>query len=445
MKANLLSAVEAVAAIREGALSSEELVQACLDCIAELEPQVGAWAHLDVEFALEQARQADNLHSLGQATGTLHGLPVGVKDIIDTEDLPTENGCQLDAGRTPGRNATVVDLLQQAGAVILGKTVTAELATHSPGKTTNPHDPTRTPGGSSSGSAASVAAGMVPLAIGTQTNGSVIRPAAYCGIYGFKPSFGRISRSRILTVSRNLDSVGVFARTLTDTALLADALMQYDSQDPDMQLRAHPQLSNIMAEEPPLVPRLAFVRTPRWDQVETSSKDAFRELIEHLNAQHPEHVAIIDLGSNFNQAYEAHARIMYADLATNFARRYRDGKSKLSSRLCESIERGQQILAQDYITALGQVKDYNGMLEEILQEYDAILTPSAFTEAPADLTVTGDPAMCTIWSLCGVPAVTLPLFNGPNNMPLGAQLVAARGDDARLLRTARWLLETLGE
>jgi len=347
MEANQLSAVAAAAAIKEGALSSQELLATCLTQIDESEPQVGAWAHLDKGYAMEQARQADEVHRQGQVTGALHGLPVAIKDIIDTEDLPTENGCLADRGRTPGRNATVVNLLRQAGAVILGKTVTAELATYTPGKTTNPHDPARTPGGSSSGSAAAVAACMAPLAIGTQTNGSVIRPAAYCDIYGFKPTYGRISRQRILSVSRSLDTVGVFARTLADTALLADALMFYDAQDPDMRPHAQPQLANVMAEDPPLAPRFAFVRTPAWERVEDSSKDAFRELIEVINAQHADRIEVVDIGPVFEQAYEAHARIMTAELARNFARRYRESKSTLSQRLIESIERGQKVLAVD--------------------------------------------------------------------------------------------------
>ncbi len=445
MEANLLSAVDAAAAIREGSLSPEELVRACIERIKALEPQVCAWAHLDSDYALEQARQADEEHAGGQVTGSLHGLPVAVKDIFDTVDLPTENGCRADRGRTPGRNATVVDLLRQAGAVILGKTVTAELATYTPGKTTNPHDPTRTPGGSSSGSAAAVAACMAPLAIGTQTNGSVIRPAAYCGIYGFKPSHGRISRHRVLPVARSLDTVGVFARTLADSTLLADALMHYDARDPDMRPRARPQLARVMAQDPPMAPRFAFVRTPAWERVEESSKDAFRELIDAVNARHEDRIDVVDIGPAFKQAYTAHATIMQVELAQNFARRYRDSKSALSPRLIESIERGQKILALDYNTAREEVEQYNAILDELFLGYDAILTPSAFGEAPADLTVTGDPAMCTLWTLCGVPAVTLPVFNGPNNMPIGAQLVSARGDDARLLRNARWLLKALEE
>ncbi len=443
MDAHLLTASDAAAAIRSGALGSEELVQACLKQIEALEPQVKAWAHLDPEYALEQARQADEAHSRGEQTGILHGLPVALKDIIDTADLPTENGCQADLGRTPGTDATIVDLLRQAGAVIMGKTVTAELATHCPGKTTNPHAPTRTPGGSSSGSAAAVAAHMVPLAIGTQTNGSVIRPASYCGIYGYKPTFGSISRYRILEVSRFLDTVGVFGRSLEDSALLADALMYFDRQDPDMRPRAQPRLRKNMAQEPPMPPRFAFVRTPKWDQVEASSKAAFKELIEVTNEQDPNRIEVIDLGPSFDHAHENHGRIMHAELANNFAQRYRDSKSKLSPLLIDYIEHGRKVLAIDYNTARAEVEEYNQILAEIFVEYDAILTPSAFGEAPADLSITGDASMNTIWSLCGVPAVTLPLFDGPHKMPIGAQLVGARGDDANLLRSARWLLNTL--
>src|SRR5574341_2305571 len=213
---NWLSACDAARAIRDGAVSSEQLVQACLARIREAEPQVEAWQHLDPEHALAQARARDSDRREGRATGPLHGLPVGIKDIIDTADMPTENGSVLHAGRTPSRDASVVAMLRAAGAVIMGKTVTTEFATRAPGKTRNPRNPAHTPGGSSSGSAAAVAAGMVPLALGSQTTGSTIRPASFCGVYGFKPTHGLIPRHGMFRLSRTLDHVGLFARTIED-------------------------------------------------------------------------------------------------------------------------------------------------------------------------------------------------------------------------------------
>ncbi|MCZ6728735.1 MAG: amidase [SAR324 cluster bacterium] len=439
MTANFLSAREAIQAIHGGEITSEELVQACLDRIAEQEETVGAWAHLDPEYALAQARDADDNRQRGMPLGALHGIPVGIKDIFDTADLPTELGTPLHAGRTPSTDAAVVEKLREAGAVILGKTVTTELAVFSPGKTANPLDPARTPGGSSSGSAAAVASCMVPLAVGSQTNGSVIRPASFCGVFGFKPTFGRISRYRVLLQSPVLDTVGVFARGLADLALISDVLMEFDSRDKSMRPRARMGISGIMADPPPMEPHLAFVRSPVWDQAEESSKDAFRELIAVVEEQ----VDIVELPSSFGGAHEIHRQIMEADLAKNFAREYRDGKDKLSTELCGMIERGQKVTAVQYNGAIEQREEFNEGLNEVFDEYDAILTPAAPGEAPVGLDSTGNPAFCTIWTLCGVPALTMPLLQGPADMPIGVQLVGARGDDGRLFRTANWLVDAL--
>jgi len=233
-----LSATDAARALAEGAVSSEQLVEACLARIRAAEPEVQAWQFLDPEHALVQARARDLDRSEGRPCGALHGVPIGIKDIIDTADMPTEDGTVLHAGRTPDRDATVVATLRAAGAVILGKTVTTECAYFHPGKTRNPHNSAHTPGGSSSGSAAAVAAGMVSLALGSQTNGSVIRPAAFCGVYGFKPTHGLIPRHGILKLSRTLDHVGFFGRTLEDIALLAEQLVGHDERDPDTRPRA---------------------------------------------------------------------------------------------------------------------------------------------------------------------------------------------------------------
>lgn len=435
-----LTAGEAARRIRDGELTSQELVQSCLDRMDAVEDGIGAWTHLDREYALAQANAAQDQRQAGKSLGPLHGVPVGVKDIFDTKDFPTENGTVLHAGRKPDDDSTVVAMLRQAGAIIMGKTVTTELAVYSPGKTKNPHDPTRTPGGSSSGSAAAVASFSVPIAVGTQTNGSVIRPAAYCGVFGFKPSHGLIPRQGILKQSPPLDTVGVMGRTLEDTALLADALIGYDSRDPHTRPCAHPQIGRVMAEEPPVTPKLAFIRTPVWGQAEESTKDALRELCEHLGD-----IQIMELPPIFDGALEDHRRIMEADLAKNFAREYSDGKDQLSNVLREMIERGRQVLAMDYNSAVERIAEYRAEIDEIIHEFDAILTPAVAGEAPVGLDATGSPAFCTIWTLAGVPALTMPILQGPNGMPLGVQMVSAKGDDGRLFRNARWLLGTLEE
>lgn len=436
---SLLSATEAAEAIRTGKMTSEDLVRACLERIAAIEDQVGAWAHLDDEYALKQAQEADRSLQAGSTLGPLHGVPVGVKDIFDTKDMPTEDGTVLHAGRQPQNDATVVALLRVAGAVILGKTVTTELAVYAPGKTRNPHDLERTPGGSSSGSAAAVAAAMVPLAIGTQTNGSVIRPASFCGVYGYKPSFGRISRHRVLQQSRPLDQIGVFARTIEDTALIAQQIMVFDERDPDMQLRAKPALAKTMAEDPPFNPRLAFIKTPVWDHAESDTKEAFTELVSHLG----EDINEFELPDEFSEAALLHRMIMEADLARSFEQEYANGKDKLSSILLEMIERGQKVLAVDYNRAVSRIPEFNRALEKVFEWHDAILTPATTGVAPVGLESTGSPIFCTLWTLCGMPAVTLPILQGSNGLPLGVQLVGSKGDDARLLRTARWLVSSL--
>ena len=282
-----MSALRAAQAIREGELTSEELVGACLARIAECEEQIGAWEHLDEEFALRQAREADLARREGKALGPLHGVPVGIKDVIDTADLPTENGSPLHAGRRPAEDAAVVSLLKSAGAVIMGKTVTTEFAVYHPGKTKNPHDPNRTPGGSSSGSAAAVASRMVPAAVGSQTNGSTIRPASFCGVCGFKPTHGSISRYGMLPQSRPIDHVGLFARSVEDLAFLGDQVMVFDARDPDMRPHAAPRLLETAASEPPVAPRFAFVKTPVWDQAEEDAQAAFEKATTRSTASSP--------------------------------------------------------------------------------------------------------------------------------------------------------------
>lgn len=434
-----LGAVEAARRIREGEISAEQLTQACLDRIAQLEPQVQAWAFLDSEHALKQARAADEALSAGRPLGALHGIPVGIKDIFDTHDMPTENGTVLHAGRRPSADAHVVSSLREAGAIILGKTVTTELAVYGPGKTRNPHDLERTPGGSSSGSAAAVAAQMVPLAVGTQTNGSVIRPASYCGVVGFKPSRGLVSRTGVLHLSSHLDQVGVFARSIEDAALLADELMAYDEDDMHMQPRARPKLRETALQEPPLPPELTFVKTPVWDQAEADTQEAFAELVEHLG----DRVKEIRLPQAFEHAVTWHRTIMESDLALSLAREYTEGKDKLSKTLTDMIERGRKVLAIEYNHSVNQIGRLNEMLEEVFDSYDAILTPATTGVAPHGLDSTGSPVFCTTWTLCGTPAVTLPILQGSDGIPMGVQLIGPLNDDARLLRTARWLTEAV--
>lgn len=441
MKLNEMTAVQAVTAIREGDVTSEELVSACLDHIDETEETVQAWIYLDRDHALTQAKKADLARKSGFPMGPLHGVPVGIKDIFDTDDMPTEDGTVLHAGRRPMGDATVVAQLREAGAVIMGKTVTTELAVYGPGKTRNPRNPEHTPGGSSSGSAAAVAANMVPLAVGTQTNGSVIRPAAYCGVVGYKPSHGLVSRTRVLRQSPPLDTVGVFARTVEDAALLAETIMGYDDRDAAMRPAARATLVKTAMSEPPVEPDIAFVKTPVWDQADEDTRGAFEELAEHLG----ERITEVALSDTFDDVHEWHRRIMEADLAKNFRIDEEKGRDKITSVLCEMLDRGKAVSAIEYNTAVDQVLACNDILDEVFERYDAIITPATMGTAPQGLGSTGSPIFCTIWTYCGMPAVTLPLLEGSNGLPMGVQLVGPRGDDARLLRSARWLAERLAE
>ena len=431
-----LSATEAARLIRGGVISSEQLVEACLARVREVDAQVQAWAFLDPDYALAQARAADQRRLSGQPIGPLHGVPVGIKDIFDTADMPTEYGSVLHAGRTPSDDAAVVARLRATGAVIMGKTVTTEFAYFSPGKTRNPHNPEHTPGGSSSGSAAAVAAEMVPLALGSQTNGSTIRPAAFCGVLGFKPTHGLIPRSGALMLSRALDHVGLFARTIDDIALLAAQLAGYDERDPDTQPRARIPFVEVAAEEPPLPPMFAFVKTPYWDRTDDDTKEGFAELIQDLGDRAEE----IELFPSAVEAWEWHRTIMEAEMAANLEREWERGRAQLSDPLRAQLERGRQVRALDYHRAIARIRPtYENFLELFEQRYDAILTPAAPGPAPKGLDSTGDPSFCTLWTLCGMPAVSLPLLQATNGLPIGVQLVGPRHGEARLLRTARWL------
>ena len=439
---NWVSANDAAQLIRDGRISSVELVRACLDQIEKREGDVQAWIFLDPEYALEQARAADERRLSGQPIGALHGVPVGLKDIIDTADMPTEKGSVLHAGRTPSRDAAVVALLRGAGAVIMGKTVTTEFATRTAGKTRNPHNPAHTPGGSSSGSAAAVAAGMVPLALGSQTTGSTIRPASYCGVYGMKPTHGLIPRPGMFQLSRSLDHVGLFARSLDDLALLLEELVRYDERDPDSRPAARVPYRAVAAEAPPLAPMFGFVRGPRWERVEPDAKEAFGELLQRLGDRAEE----VELISASEEMLGWHDAVSGPEVAMNLRHEWETGRDKLSPALRSRIERGRAVSGLQYLEALARVPQLNASFTELFeQRYDALITPAAYGTAPRGLESTGDPAYCALWTLTGMPSLSVPLMEGANGLPLGVQLVGPRHGDARLLRTARWLVTQLAE
>ncbi|MGH6816194.1 MAG: amidase [Hyphomicrobiaceae bacterium] len=433
-----LTTCAAANGIRRGDFSSLDLVEAYLARIVAREPEVQAWAFIDPDHARTQARAADETLKQGKGTGPLHGVPVGIKDIIDTADMPTENGTPVFRGRQPTHDAAAVAALRAAGAVIMGKTVTTELATLTPSRTRNPHNLKHTPGGSSSGSAAAVADRMIPAALATQTGGSTIRPAAFCGIYGFKPTFGFIPRRGVCIQAQSLDTIGTYGRSVEDVALLADVLGAYDANEPTGFPRSRPRLLDRTREDVPVKPLFAFARTRPWEEAEPVTKQAFGELKEVLGDRWVE----IDLTHIYDRASAGSSVIQNCELACNYGPLLDRAPDKISKQLGARIELGRTVKAVDYIAALAARERLYEAVDEVFRSYGTILTPPAPGPAPASLDTTGNPIFCNAWTYLGTPCVTLPLLEA-NGLPLGVQLIGARRDDGRLLRTARWLVEFL--
>jgi len=410
--------------IAAGRISAEAAMRGCLDRIAAREAAVGAWQHLDPEAALAAARRAD-----GEAPrGPLHGVPIGVKDLFDTADMPTGYGSPIYDGHRPAADAACVALARAAGAIVVGKTVTTEFACFTPGKTANPHHPHHTPGGSSSGSAAAVAAGMVPLAFGSQTAGSVIRPAAFCGCVGYKPSFGLIARAGAKALADSLDTVGLMAGTVADAAFFAGVL----TDRPDLR----------DAAPPPAPPAFALYRTPMWERAEPEAGAALDRAAEALRRAG---AAVGELAppAEHRGLNAAQDRIMGYEAARALAyeRIYRS--AQLSPRLGQMLDAGMAVGAAEYDAARAEAAAARAGLAGFFGPYDAVLTPAAPGEAPAGLGYTGDPVFNRMWTLLGTPCVTLPAHRGDRGLPVGVQLVGRIGDDARLMSCAIFLEQAL--
>ncbi len=436
-----LGAVEAAQAIREGRLSSVALVQACLDRIAATDGQIRAWAFLDPELALVQAHEMDRIRKSGKATGALHGVPVGLKDIVDTRAMPTERGSGLFSGRRPESDATIVNRLREAGAVIMGKTKTTELAFMHPTDTTNPFDATRTPGGSSSGSAAAVAACHVPLAVGSQTGGSVIRPASYCGLFGIKPTRGLISRTGVLQTSETLDHLGTFGRTLEDAALLCDVIGSFDPADSASFARPRPELLTGARTAAPVEPDIAWFDFPFHDLLDADAREGLEAVIEALGPR----VERLPVADRLTDLVEVHLIIHEYEFCQNLAEEIATRRDQFSDTLTPAIERGQAISRDQYEDALGVRASAIAFFEKHYNDFDAILSPSATGEAPPLGAGTGDPIFCRMASLAGLPALTMPLLAGANGLPVGVQLIGGIEEDDRLMRTAAWVRQALRE
>jgi len=432
-----ISAVGAAKAMAAGELTSEKWVRSCLDRIEAREAEVLAWVHVAAEAALAQARSLDAARARGEIKGPLHGIPVGLKDIIDTADMPTEYGSALFAGHQPERDAFVTRRLKDAGAVILGKTVTTEFAMSGARATRNPHDPERTPGGSSSGSAAAVADGMVPLSLGSQTGGSMIRPASFCGVHGYKPTFGGISRSGVFSLSRRLDHLGTYARSLEDLALVSDVLMVHDADDYEMRYHAGCDLGGALAAPLEAAPRMAVFKGPPWASLESGTEAAFDSLMQRLGG-----VGEMPVPAPAEDALDVHVIIMDASTAANPGRYLADA-DKLLPETVKRITAGASISGAEYVAAIDKAEAIRHSLDRLFADVDVLLTPSAPGEAPEGLSFTGNPVFQKIWTLAGMPTLNLPMMTGPNGMPIGLQVIGRRGRDAALFQAAKWIEEQL--
>lgn len=406
----MIAVAEAIARLERGELSAEGLVRDCLSRIAEREPVVQAWEAIDAEAALREARRIDGLRE----KPALRGLPVGVKDLIDTRDLPTAYGSPIHRGHRPAEDAACVRRLREAGGIILGKTVTTEFAVYSPGKTRNPRDPSRTPGGSSSGSAAAVADGMVPAALGTQTAASIIRPASFCGVIGLKPTHGLLPLEGVHPLAPSLDTLGFFVRQIEDARLLLGVLSRR---------------APVQAEKGR--PRLGFCRTEAWPRATPQTQQAVENAARRLGAKE------IELGPSFAGLIDAQIAIMGAEAHQAMQAK---PQMQLSPRLRQFLQDGAKVSPDRLRAAHEQAEGARREIGAIFEDLDALVTPAAVGEAPVGLDATGDPIFSRIWTLLGTPCISLPVLAGPAGLPVGLQVVGPRSGEARLLGAATWIL-----
>ena len=430
-----LKAEELSLKIKDAQLTSVEICERYIERVNKFEKNVKAWAHFDKKLLLEKAADADEYRRSGKPTGPLHGIPVAVKDIVGTLDMPTECGTVIRKGKSYSQNAEIVDLLLAAGAIVMGKTATAELAYLHPPKTTNPNDHSRTPGGSSSGSAAVVASFMAPLSIGSQTGGSIIRPASYCGVVGYKPTYGLISRNGVLKTSEKLDHIGVFGRSVEDVALLSKVLIKKDNFD---SATIHYSTENMLTETkkgPLFEPKFIFYKTDYWKNIEKKSREAFEYFIKSFK----KNIEVFDTPSYFKDIHKYHQIMYETDLANNFGLYYKKYKKKLSKPMQDAIVKGNKHSAKEYAEALDFMKRSYESYKEVFEDYHGVLSPSSPGVAPKSLKSTGSAEFNKVWSYLGTPCISLPLLQGEANMPLGVQLTGAKYDDHRFLGIANWL------
>lgn len=419
---NELTATEIVQAVHAGTTTCEAIARACLDYIAVREPAVRAWQFLDPDLVLRQARELDR----APVKGPLHGVPVGMKDIIDTADMPTEYGSPIHRGHRPHMDAACVALTRRAGGFIMGKTVTTEFANRFPGKTVHPKDPSRTPGGSSSGSAAAVGDRMIPLAIGTQTTGSTIRPAAFCGCVGYRPTWGDIRCAGVMEASGSVDTLGLIARSVEDIALYRDVLAG---------IAPTPLPADTGA-----APRIGYLRKHLRDVSEPYTLASLDDCAKKLAAAGAK-VSDVDLPAEFSRMDDAHQWVTSFEFARNRAWEISHHYDKISETLrANRLKHGLSCSMEKYVESRAFLERCRPMLDDLFANYDVLLTTPAAGEAPVGLHSTGNAAFCTVWTSMHVPCMTLPLYTGPNGLPVGMQFIGRRDADRQLFQSARWVM-----
>lgn len=438
MRLNELTAAAAADLIRRGETTASALAEATLSRIAERQPEIGAFAHVDPTGVMAAAEAADRRRAEGLPLGPLHGVPFAVKDVVDTLALPTEHGSRAFAGRRAEADAAVVELLEAAGAILIGKAVTCELATQVPSAVRNPHDTSRTPGGSSAGSAAAVADFQAPIALGTQTVGSVVRPASFCGVFGMKPSYGLVPRTGVLMQSDTLDHVGIFARSVEDLALAGDVLAAHDPRDPASLRRGPAGLLATATMDWPVSPTFALIRPPRRLPLDPRLTEAYGELLDHLGPR----VTEIDVETAYEDGLAALDIIRIAEAARHYGPVVDRTPELVDPVIRDVVERGRAVSAVAYLAALEERRSLRRLFAAVFMDHGTILTPPALGPAPEGFASTGDPSCCGLWTFLGTPALSLPLIEA-DGLPIGVQLVGAHGDDGRLLRTARLLIAEL--
>ena len=419
-----LTAADAARRIASGDLRSETLTGAYLEQIEAREPEIEAFVYVDRDTSMDEARIRDR----EPARGPLHGVPIAIKDVFDTFDMPAAYGSPIYRNHQPPQDSAIVAMIREKGGVILGKTVTPEFATQHPPKTHNPHDLSRSPGGSSAGSAAAVAAGMAPIGIGSQTTGSVIRPAAYCGTVGYKPSFHAINVSGMKPLAPSMDTVGILSKTVEDAMLLATTLWETEPIDLDDAVQA--------------APRIAFCRTPQWSKADDYAQVAMEEAVSRLSKAGA-NIDEISLSPEFDQLEDAIDTLVGFEMWRTLTFEREMYPSLLSPRLKELLAMGEVRTGEGYRAALKQAVTCRALFAEMMKDYDVVLSLPATGEAPAREEGTGDPTFCKIWTVMYGPSVTVPAGQGPNGLPLGVQLAAPYGDDDRALVAAEWIHRAL--